>query len=361
MTQNEPKNMNKLLAIAGAVFALILLLLYMQGSFVSKVAPGVIEKTADLKLSTAQTSVVEKKQVDDIMSWPGTVKSRTVANIAPKMTARILEIKVHASDKVKQGDVLARLDERDIAAQEQAGLAVLAGAIAEGNRAKADADRIQSLYAKEAATKEHLDAIIAQDKAAQARVIQANSTLNEVKSLQADTLLRAPFDGVVLKRFKEPGDMGLPGVPVISLQAPQGLRLEADVPTSCASQFTIGMHAKVRIDTLGKTVMAQIDEISPDVDAQTRTQLIKVTLPTMTGLQAGYFGWLEQSCAQHEALLIPVSAVQHIGQLEVVKELAEGHQVMRHIRTAKVFGDQIEVLSGLVAGEVVISNPQQAQ
>lgn len=361
MIQTEPKNMNKLLAIAGAVLALILLLLYMQGSFVSKVAPGIIESPADSNLLALQTSTVEKKQVPDVMSWPGTVKSRTVANIAPKMTARILEIKVHASDKVKQGDVLARLDERDIVAQEQAALAALAGAIAEGNRAKADAERIQSLYSKEAATKEHLDTSVAQDKLAQAKVNQATSVLTEAKSLHADTVLRAPFDAVVLKRFKEPGDMGLPGVPVISLQAPQGLRLEADVPTSCASHFTLGMPVKVHIDTLGQTVTAQIDEISPEVDAQTRTQLIKVTLPTMTGLQAGYFGWLEQGCAQHEALLIPISAVEHIGQLEVVSVLAESHRVMRHIRTAKVFGDQIEVISGLVTGEVVISNPLQAQ
>ena len=277
------------------------------------------------------------------------------------MTARIVEIKVHTGDKVKQGDVLARLDERDIVAQEQAALAALAGAAAEGNRTKADVERIQSLYSKEAATKEHLDTSVAQDKLAQAKDNQASSVVTEAKSLHADTVLRAPFDGVVLKRFKEPGDMGLPGVPVISLQAPQGLRLEADVPTSCASHFTIGMPATVHIDTLGQTVTAQIDEISPDVDAQTRTQLIKVTLPTTTGLQAGYFGWLEQGCAQHEALLIPSRAVEHIGQLEVVKVLAEGHQVMRHIRTAKVFGDQVEVISGLVAGEVVISNPQQAQ
>jgi len=81
----------------------------------------------------------------------------------------------------------------------------------------------------------------------------------------------------------------------------------------------------------------------------------------MAGLQPGYFGWLEQACDQHEALLIPASAVQHIGQLEVVKVVADGRQLMRHIRTGKTFGDQIEVISGLHAGETVIAQPQQAQ
>jgi multidrug efflux pump subunit AcrA (membrane-fusion protein) len=121
------------------------------------------------------------------------------------------------------------------------------------------------------------------------------------------------------------------------------------------------MDVNVRIDTLGLTTRAQIDEISPEVDPQTRTQLIKVALPAIEGLQPGYFGWLEQACGQHEALLIPASAVQHIGQLEVVKVLSEGRQLMRHIRTGKTFGDQVEVISGLHEGETVITHPQQAQ
>lgn len=360
MSHIEFKNTNKIVTISAAVFALILLLLYMQGSFVGKVSPGSSPLPGD---SNAQisTAVVEKKQVDDILAWPGTVKSRTVANIAPKMTARIIEIKVNAGDKVKKGDVIARLDERDIKAQENAALAALAGANAQANRAQADEQRTRSLYSKEAATRENFDAVVARAKEAQAGANQASSAVTEIRSHLADTLLVAPFDGVIVKRLKEPGDMGLPGVPVVTLQIPQELRLEAGVPSTCAGRYNLGMNVNVRIDALDLTTGAQIDEISPEVDPQTRTQLIKVALPAIEGLQPGYFGWLEQACGQHEALLIPANAVQHIGQLEVVKVLSEGRQQMRHIRTGKAFGEQIEVISGLHAGETVITDPQQAQ
>ena len=361
MSQTEHSNINKILSIAGAALALILLLLYMQGSFVSKVSPGLSPLNSEAKVPENQTAVVEKKQVDDILTWPGTVKSRTVANIAPKITARILDIKVHVSDKVKKGDLIARLDERDIKAEEQSALAALAGVTAQANRAKADEQRIEGLYHKEAATRENFDALVAKAKESQASVSQASSKVSEIRAHLSDTLLLAPFDGVVVKRHKEPGDMGLPGVPVVTLQTSQGLRLEADVPTSCAGHYHTGMAVKVRIDTLSKTVPAQIDEISPDVDPQTRTQLIKIALPAMDGLQPGYFGWLEQACDQHETLLIPKSAVQHIGQLEVVKILSEGRPLMRHIRTAKTFGDQIEVISGLQSGETIILNSEQAK
>jgi RND family efflux transporter MFP subunit len=361
MLQTEFKNINKIVTISAAVLALILLLLYMQGSFVSKVSPGLSPLPGDSNIPKSYTAVVEKKQVDDILAWPGTVKSRTVANIAPKMTARIIEIKVNAGDKVKKGDLIARLDERDVKAQETAALAALAGANAQANRAKADERRIRSLYSKEAATRENFDAVVARSKEAQAGANQAASTVTEIRSHLADTLLLAPFDGVVVKRLKEPGDMGLPGVPVVALQTAQGLRLEAGVPSTCAGRYSIGMDVTVRIDNLGLTTGAQIDEISPEVDPQTRTQLIKLVLPAIEGLQPGFFGWLEQACGQHETLLIPASAVLHIGQLEVVKVVSDGRQLMRHIRTAKTFGDKIEVISGLHAGETVITNPQQAQ
>ena len=362
MSQIEhKKNLNKIVMIAAAVIALILLLLYMQGSFVSKVAPGLSPLANNSNTPVSQTATVEKKQVDDVLSWPGTVKSRIVANIAPKMTARIIEIKVHASDKVKKGDIIARLDERDIRAQEHSALAALAGASAQASRAGADEQRIRSLYSKEAATREKFDAVVAQAKEAQAGVNQATSAVSEIRSHLADTLLRAPFDGVVVKRLQEPGDMGLPGVPVVALQVPKGLRLEADVPSTCAGRYSTGMDVTVRIDALGQTVNAQIDEISPEVDPETRTRLIKAALPAIEGLQPGYSGWLEQACGQHEALLIPVSAVLHIGQLEIVKVLSKDRQLLRHIRTAKTFGDQIEVISGLHAGETVLTHPQQVQ
>lgn len=358
MSLAESKN-NRMLAIAAAVFALIMLLLYMQGSFVSKVEPG--SSTLPNEKTPGHTVQVESRQVDEMLSWPGTVKSRTVANIAPKTTARIVDIKVNAGDKVKKGDVIARLDERDVKAQAGAAAAALASANAQASRALADERRTRGLYDKEAATRESFDAAVARAKEAQAAVAQANSVVAEAKSHLVDTTLVAPFDGVIVKRLQEPGDMGLPGVPVATLQTTQGLRFEANVPNTCVGRYRIGDNVDVRIDTLSQTIRAQIDEITPEVDPQTRTQLVKAALPATESLQPGYFGWLEQACGQHEALLIPADAVQHIGQLEVVGVVEQGRQTMRHIRTGKVYGDRVEVTSGLHAGETVVTHPAREQ
>jgi len=343
--------------MAASVAVLIILLLYMQGSFVAKTVAG--ETSLAVKPVTAATATVEQRQVDDILTWPGTVRSKSVAMIAPKLTARILAVNARAGDKVKQGDVLVRLDERDIQAQINAAQAAVASVQAEAIRANADAERIKSLYQKEAATRAQFDAVVAQEKAAQAAVRQAASGVNEIKARLDDAVLRAPFAGVIVKRLQEPGDMALPGVPVLSLQLPQGLRLEAQVPSFCVGRLQIGMAVTARIAE--QTVNGTVAEIVPEFDAETRSQLVKIALPEIGGLQPGQFGWLEQACGEHMALLIPAGAVLAIGQLEAVKVVEGGATLLRHVRTAKRFGDDIEIISGLKAGETVIRDADEVQ
>lgn len=358
---HQRKNIRRITTVIAVALVLILLLIYMQGGFTGKVTPGTTPLASTANPPAGHTAVATEQQVGDILAWPGVIKSRTVAGIAPRVTARIVEIKVNAGDTVKKGDVIARLDERDLKAQEKAALAALAGANAHATRTSADKQRISSLYEKEAATRENYDAAVALEKEAQARAGQATGALTEIRARLADTLLLAPFDGIVVKRLKQPGDMGMPGVPVVTLQAPRGLRLEVEVPAACAGAFHPGEAVVVRIDTLDRTFDATIDEIIPEMDAQTHSQLIKIALPAVEGLKPGHFGWLRQACDEHAALLIPVSAVQHLGQLEIVRVLSDGRESTRHIRTGKTFGERIEVLSGLRAGEIVITHSRQTQ
>lgn len=350
-------DLKKIGLIGASVLGLILLLMTMQGSFEHKISPG-SAKLEPLESATKyKTAVVTRITIDDIFAWPGTVHSRTVAKIAPKIAARILEITVNAGDHVNKGEVIARLDDSDIRAKENEALAALAGATAQANRAAADAQRIGSLYKQEAATRENFDNVQAQAKSAKAAVNQAMSGVNLARAYLADSVLRAPFSGVIVAKLKQAGDMGLPGEPLVTMQTAQDMRLEVSVPSQCAARLNSGMNVTVRIDNLGSAFTAQIDEITPEIDPQTRSQLIKIKLPDTKGLQPGYFGWLEQACEQHQALLIPNAAVIRVGQLESVKVLVAAEVSLRHIRTAKTFADKVEVISGLQAGEEVVINP----
>ncbi len=342
-----------------SILGLLLIILFSLGVIGGgeKVEPGNTANNISPLPSNAQILSVGKELSDNVMSWPGTFRSRSVAKIAPKLNARILDVMVNAGDLVKKGDVVARLDTKALQASYQEANALLKAAQAQAKLALANEKRIKDLYSKEAATKQNYDAVIAQANTARAAVSQAYSAIKQVNVNLDENVLKAPFDGIISERLKEPGDMGLPNDPIVILQKIDDLRLEAAIPTSCARRITLGMDVKIRVDTLNRILSGKIDEIVPEIDPLTRTQLVKAALPSSKGLIQGLFGWLEQSCEDHQnVLLIPQSAILHYGQLEAVKIVDDNHLYTRHIRTGKKHGDKVEVLSGLREGEIIMIN-----
>lgn len=360
MTEHfSESNTPKWLMPAAAITTLLLVILLALGILGGdkKTEPGNTTVSEFGLPSGFQTLKVGRQTADNGLSWQGVVRSRLAAKIAPKLNARILEITVHPGDQVKKGDVIARLDDRELRAASQAASAAHTAAQAQATQASADEKRIIELYEKQAATRQNYDAVIAQAKATRALANQAASAAQQSQVMLGENVLYAPFDGIIGERLQEPGDMGLPNQPVVTLHKPDDLRLEASIASHCAASIQLGMDVKVRFDRLPQTVTGTIDEVAPEIDPQTRTQAIKVKLPKSLDLKHGQFGWLVLSCeAQQQALMIPLKAIVHYGQLEAVQVMEGQRLTTRHIRTGKSYGEQVEVLSGLHEGETILSN-----
>ncbi len=350
---------NKWLTPTVAILSLILVILFALGIIGGgeKIAPGNQPYQGTPLPKDAKVLTLKKQLSDNLMSWPGTIRSRTIAKIAPKFNARILEINVDVGDAVNKGDVLARLDEQAMRAAYQEAIATHHAAIAEAKRASADQRRIKNLYTKEAATRQNYDAVVARASAASAVVKRTASAVKRVRVNLNENILRAPFDSTVSERLKQPGDMGFPNDPIIILQKNGDLRLEAAIPTHCAKRITLGMEVGIRIDGSNKKISGIINEIVPEIDPQTRTQLVKASTPNSEGLVNGLFAWLEQNCGDSQnILMIPETAILHYGQLEAVKIVENNLVYTRHIRTGKQSGGKFQVLSGLHEGETIMLN-----
>ena len=344
---------------AAAISALLLVIFFALGVVGSpdKTEPGSVAPSGEAVPTGAKTFKVSRQAASDALSWQGTVRSRIVARLAPKLNARIVEIKVNPGDKVKKGDVIARLDDRDLQAAYNAAAAALAAAQAQAGQANAEEKRIVDLFEKQAATRQNYDAVVAQAKAARAMAGQSAGSAQQAKVMLGENVIYAPFDGVIGERFQEPGDMGLPNQAIVTLYKPDDLRLETAIANHCLAQLRGGQNVNVRLDALHEQVVGTVDEIAPEIDPQTHTQMVKIKLPTLSGLQHGQYGWLELSCqAEREALLIPASAVLHFGQLQAVKVVEDGRLHTRHVRTGKQYGDKVEVLSGLRGGETILAD-----
>jgi RND family efflux transporter MFP subunit len=321
-------------------------------------------------------------------TWPsiyeatGTVRARTSVVISARLMGYVREVKVQAGDRVREGQLLVRLDTRDLdvnsrraeAAREEVRTSVpeADGAV---TAAKANLDlaqvtfgRMQDLFQKKSISNQEFDEASAKLKAAQAayqmaqaRRTQLDSRLaqsgQEVRSTEvtrsyADVL--APFSGMVISKSVEPGSLALPGAPLFTMEREGAYRLEASVEESRLASIRLGQPVSVILDSVGRTLDARVSEIVPAVDAASRAYTVKIDLPALAALRSGVFGRAAFPLGSRSLLAIPAAAVTERGQLQSVLVADNGIARTRLITTGQKYKDRIEVLSGLAAGEKVI-------
>ncbi len=335
-----------------AVLGLGLLLAWIQGSFAAKVKPGQT-KVPGTPVIGPTVAVVEIT-LPRRLRWPGTVKATAVARIAPKIPGRILEMPVALGDSVKAGQLLARLDGSQLQAQLQAAQAAVAAAQAGFDRAHADARRIRNLFAQQAATEQDLDAVVAAERAAKALLEQARHQAQAIQAQLHETRLLAPFAGQVVERLADAGDMGLPGRPILVLQNPDRLEIITRIPESCAGFLAPGTFVTVEVPGRRLALQAPISEVAAAADTFSHTLEAKAVLPPGQPILPGAFAWVVQDCGEENVLLLPKAAVRRVGQLEEVRYVQDGWVQTRLVRTGRLIDGQVEILSGLNAGDTVL-------
>ena len=359
MTDSSPSP-RSLYALA-AVGGLVLLFLFMQGSFADKVKPGMTVYASNPLATGRAVAVARIVEETHRLTWPGTVIAPSETRLAARVAGRILTMTVRSGDRIRRGQVLVRIDASELEARVAAARAALAAAEAASLKAAADDRRIRTLYAGEAATRQELDASTAASVGGQARVREAREVLRATESVLAETAITAPYDGVVVHRLMEPGDMALPGQPVLSLQQAGGLELEASVPVACAGFLHTGDSVTVRTARDDTPLIASVHEIQPTADPLTHTVRVKARLPDNHNLRPGTPARLEQYCGSESRLTIPATALTRSGQLTTVQWIAvDGTARLRHVRTGQRFGGDIEILAGLEPGDRV-ALPQGVQ
>ncbi|PIE70878.1 MAG: efflux transporter periplasmic adaptor subunit [Deltaproteobacteria bacterium] len=366
---------------------LLFILIGITGCSGDVIDPGTESPPSVTAGDTAVTETVQARMetVTEAYEAIGTVRPLTETRIEAQVTAQIRDIAVSAGDPVEKGAVLIRLDDRQLqaradqarqaltAAQEQLRQAEQAQAAAQAGftQAKGDYERSKNLHAAQAIPLQKLEqdkSIFLQAKArlnqaksgissATAGIRQAEEVIREAEIAIGFTRIQAPESGVILERLADPGDLAIPGKPLLMIQTSGFLRLEAHVPEGLIQKVTPGASLEAVIDSIDRTITATVDEILPYADPLTRTFMVKASLPHLTGLYPGMFGKLKIPVASRPMVQIPVRAVRNVGQLELVT-LADGEQLQtRYIKTGRRYDGWTEVLSGLSGTETLAVLP----
>ncbi len=366
----------------GKRYLLIFVLLIFFACDNDKIKPGFSKNNITDQNNDFQNIInVEQMQISDIYEAVGTIRPLTESVIEAQINAQVIEVNCVPGNPVKKGQILIRLDSRQMATkfqQAKEGLSVAKNKLKQTyksmDEARANLDQAQTAYNRtkklfkskivpsqkleidKAAflqAKARLEKIQEMQVSAKASIRQAREIVKEAKIGLGYSNITSPANGVVAKRVIDPGDLAVLGKPLLVIQTSGALRLEASVRESLINKIIQGNEYGVKIQTLGKSVISVIEEIVPYADPATRTFMVKAALPKTPGIYPGMFGRLLIPLEKENTLLIPEKAVIRVGQLELVNVKHNKKWQQVYIKTGRLFGKKIEVLSGLFFNETI--------
>lgn len=285
---------------------------------------------------------VQAADVPQFTEITGTVRPVQRAVLAARVMGAITDLPITLGQRVEAGAILVKIHAADTEAR-------LAQARAGLNVARRDLERERSLLAKAASTAETVRNLEDRLTGAEAAVREAEANLGYAE-------IRAPFAGVIARRLVNAGDLAAPGQPLLELEESTNFEIDAFIPASLAAGLTPGTALSAEAD--GRRLSGALKEISSTADSATRSIGVKISVPAGAAVRSGQFVRVQIPGSSLRTLLIPSAAVSVSGQMERVFVAGDGNRAfLRLVKTGALRGDQLEVLSGLTAGERVVIAP----
>lgn len=297
------------------------------------------------ELPSAQVRVasVELRESPATTEVTGTVRPVQRATIAAKVMGTITELPVTLGQRVKQGDLLLQISAAEIAAR-------VLQAQAQLNQAERDLTRERTLLTQNASTPDMV-------KSLEDRVAMITAMVREAEVMLDYATITAPFGGVIARQFADVGDLAAPGMALLELEGVDAFEIQLGIPESLASQLQPGPELFVVVPTANLSFAGKLTELSSAAEASTHTVPARIAVPAGEKVRSGQFVRVQVPGAPTHALHVPATAVTTLGQMDRVFVVIDRHAVLRLVKPGARYGDSVEILSGLAAGETVVVNP----
>jgi multidrug efflux system membrane fusion protein len=286
----------------------------------------------------------------------GSVVSDQRVDVASRLSGFIRELRVKEGDRVRAGDVLARIDAADIEGNIRQAQAALASAEASEKDAAIDAARFQQLFDKQSVSDSEMRKARLRLEAAAEATNQARAALDSAAAQRDYTQIRSPIDGVVVARHQRSGDLATPGLPLLTLESASHLLFETYLPEAKLAQVRIGLPVTVHIDGVARALTGKVARIVASGDPVTRSFPVKISLPATSGLLPGMFGRAVFVFGEVAVPVVPASALVERGGLRGVFVVdAQGRARFRWLRVGREWPQRVEVMAGLQDGERIVA------
>ena len=345
----------------------------------------------------AATAVAVERPISRFVTVSGTLSAQEQADVAAEISGRIVATPVERGTRVSAGAALVQIADAEVraqadeaaanAAQIEARLGLAGGATFEIDRvpevanarasaelAEVEFDRAKMLVEKKLLPQADFDRSRAQADVARRQsdiarngaeqqyqsLLAARARMTLARKALADTVVRAPFDGVVDQRLVSVGDYAVRGTKVASVMRITPLRVELTVPGQYISTIAVGRSVSLEVDAYpGRTFTGLIRYVSPAVQTDSRALIIEAVVPNQTGeLKPGQFARARiEQASQTPAVLVPASAVRtdsDTARVYVVSPTGSAEE--RIVTTGQTVEGLIEITTGVKAGDVVATS-----
>lgn len=312
---------------------------------------------------SVRTMVVAASQAGAHHEFAAEIRARSETRLGFRVGGKMVSRSAEVGQRVKAGEVLARLDPEDLRLSQQAAAAAVQAAQVNHDLSQADFKRYQELRAQGFISGAELERREATLKSAAAQLAQARAQAAVQGNQATYAALVAPAAGVVVAVEAEPGTVLAAGAPVLrlALDGPRDAVFAVPEQMVTALRTRLGKPGAVRVKPWsgGEPLPATVREVAAAADAVTRTFLVKADLPAGNPLQLGQTAsvMLDDAAAAEAVLLLPSTAVRELQGRSVVWVVDAQRQVVqsRPIAVAGAQGNQVMVSGGLKAGERVVT------
>jgi membrane fusion protein (multidrug efflux system) len=295
----------------------------------------------------------------------GTAQALYRVDVYSRVTGYVTEFTLDRGDRVRKGQVIARIDVPDMPGQLEHAHAVIASADADlaGRQARDRRLRAAAKVSADAVAATQLEESAAALDEARGRLTAAQAELRRLQAVDRDATLTAPFDAVITNRFVDPGALvdattsSKNHVPLVTLEAIDTIRVFVDVPELNVTAVRPGTTVRLAARALeGRTFDGRVSRISSSLDLSTRTMRVEIDLPNRDhAVLPGMDLVVRLDLGEHpHALTLPAEVIQTDADGTFVWIIRNGQARRQRIRVGNDTGSRVEVTEGITAGDAIV-------
>ncbi len=306
-----------------------------------------------------ETGAIVLQKMPKYLTFTGSIGADRQSDVAANVAGRVTNVYVERGMPVKQGQVLAVVDSRTAGLQVVAAVAQNQAAQTQLQFAKQDCDRAEKLFAQAAISKTEFERLKTQCTAQlyQANATQANADL--ANKAAGDTIIRAPFDGMIGEKFVNVGEFVQAPTRVASVFAINPVRVSLSVPEGAVSLVKEGQSLLLGVSSWpGRDFAATVRFVSPALRPNTRDLIIEAQAPNADGaLRPGMFATAKIEVGEEEQPTVPAAAIKADGTVKRMFLARQNQAFEMIVRTGVEKDGRIAVLEALTGADRVIVSP----